>query len=118
ALAGAFTAYQRLLADAGCIDFGDQVALAVRLLEDHPTVRRAVRERYRFVLVDEFQDTDPAQLRLLESLVGPHGNLTAGGDDDQAIFGFRGGVDGATGAPRRAWPSATTIVLRRNYRSR
>ena len=89
-LAGAYAAYQRLLADAGCIDFGDQVALAVRLLEEHPAVRRAVRDRYRYVLVDEFQDTDPAQLRLLEALVGPRGSVTIVGDDDQAIYGFRG----------------------------
>ncbi len=117
-LARAFATYQRLLASAGCIDFGDQVALAVRLLEDHPAVRQAARQRYRFVLVDEFQDTDPAQLRLLESLVGPGGNLTVVGDDDQAIYGFRGAVDGAASAARRAWPGATSITLRRNYRSR
>ncbi len=118
ALARAYGVYQRLLAAAGCIDFGDQVGLAVRLLEDHPEVRRALRERYRFVLVDEFQDTDPAQLRLLRALVGPRGNLTVVGDDDQAIYGFRGAVDGAAGAARRVWPAATTITLRRNYRSR
>ena len=118
ALARAYAAYQRLLATAGCIDFGDQVGLAVRLLEDHPAVRQALRQRYRFVLVDEFQDTDPAQLRLLQALVGPRGNLTVVGDDDQAIYGFRGAVDGAAHAARRAWPTATTITLRRNYRSR
>ena len=118
ALARAYAVYQRLLVAAGCIDFGDQVGLAVRLLEDHPEVRRVLRERYRFVLVDEFQDTDPAQLRLLQALVGPRGNLTVVGDDDQAIYGFRGAVDGAAGAARRAWPTATTITLRRNYRSR
>ncbi len=118
ALARAYAVYQRLLVAAGCIDFGDQVGLAVRLLEDHAEVRRALRERYRFVLVDEFQDTDPAQLRLLQALVGPRGNLTVVGDDDQAIYGFRGAVDGAAGAARRAWPVATTITLRRNYRSR
>jgi len=118
ALARAYAAYERLLASAGCIDFGDQVALAVRLLEDHPAVRLAVRRRYRYVLVDEFQDTDPAQLRLLEALVGPGGNLTVVGDDDQAIYGFRGAVDGTGRAAHRAWPMATTIVLRRNYRSR
>ena len=118
ALARAYAAYQRLLATAGCIDFGDQVGLAVRLLEDHPTVRQALRQRYRFVLVDEFQDTDPAQLRLLQALVGPRGNLTVVGDDDQAIYAFRGAVDGAAHAALRAWPTATTITLRCNYRSR
>ena len=118
ALARAYGAYERLLVAAGCIDFGDQVGLAVRLLEDHPAVRQALRGRYRFVLVDEFQDTDPAQLRLLESLVGPRGNLTVVGDDDQAIYGFRGAVEGTAQAARRAWPAATTVTLRRNYRSR
>ena len=118
ALARAYAAYQRLLTAAGCIDFGDQVGLAVRLLEDHPAVRHALRQRYRFVLVDEFQDTDPAQLRLLQALVGPRGNLTVVGDDDQAIYGFRGAVDRAAHAACGVWPTATTITLRRNYRSR
>ena len=118
ALARAYAAYQRLLLAAGCIDFGDQVALAVRLLEQHPEVRRALHERYRYVLVDEFQDTDAAQLRLLQALVGPQGNLTVVGDEDQAIYGFRGALDGAVQAARRTWPMATAITLRRNYRSR
>ncbi|HTS14665.1 MAG TPA: ATP-dependent DNA helicase, partial [Candidatus Sulfotelmatobacter sp.] len=117
-LARAFGAYQRLLAEAGCLDFGDQIALAVRLLEEHASVREALRQRYRYVLVDEFQDTDPAQLRLLAALVGPRGSVTAVGDDDQAIYGFRGAGHGATAAPLRLWPTATTIRLRRNYRSR
>ncbi|MFI5261038.1 MAG: ATP-dependent helicase [Candidatus Limnocylindrales bacterium] len=117
-LARAYATYQRLLTEAAAIDFGDQVGLAVRLLEEQASVRRALRARYRHVLVDEFQDTNPAQLRLLELLVGPSGNLTAVGDDDQAIYGFRGAVRGVARDPVAAWPGAAAIRLRRNYRSR
>src|SRR3989338_7610562 len=67
-LARAYASYQRLLRQAQAIDFGDQVLLAVQLLEQHPEIAASVRERFRYILVDEFQDTNYAQFRLLQLL--------------------------------------------------
>jgi DNA helicase II / ATP-dependent DNA helicase PcrA len=117
-LGGAYEAYQRLLVEAGSIDHGDQLALAVRLLHDHASVRVELRDRYRYLLVDEFQDTNPAQLDLLELIGSGTRNVTVVGDDDQAIYAFRGAaVENLLGFESR-FPGARTIALRRNHRSR
>jgi DNA helicase-2/ATP-dependent DNA helicase PcrA len=116
-LGGAYEAYQRLLVEAGAVDHGDQLAMAVRLLSDHAPVRAALRERYRYLLVDEFQDTNPAQLDLLELLAAGTRNVTVVGDDDQAIYAFRGAaVENLIGFGRGS--RTRTIALRRNHRSR
>src|SRR5574337_1478638 len=117
-LAGAFAAYQALLGQAGAIDFGDQVGLALRLLRDHPDVRAEVQRRYRYVLVDECQDTDPAQAELLALVAGNAVNVTVVGDDDQAIYGFRGAVADGLGGFAARFAATRTIALRRNHRSR
>ncbi|HEY8167572.1 MAG TPA: ATP-dependent DNA helicase [Candidatus Limnocylindrales bacterium] len=117
-LAAAYEAYQALLIEAGAVDHGDQLAMAVRLLRDHPSIRVAVRGRYRYVLVDEFQDTNPCQLDLLELLARGGRALTVVGDDDQAIYAFRGAaVENLLGFESR-FPGTRTIALRRNHRSR
>jgi len=117
-LGGAYAAYQRLLVEAGAVDHGDQLALAVKLLRDHASIRAAMRERYRFVLVDEFQDTNPAQLDLLELIASGTRNVTVVGDDDQAIYAFRGAaIENLLGFGGR-FPGTTTVALRRNHRSR
>ena len=117
-LGAAFEAYQRLLVEAGAVDYGDQLAMAVRLLRDHPSVRAELRERYRYVLVDEFQDTNPAQLDLLELVGAGTRNVTVVGDDDQAIYAFRGAaVENLLDFGAR-FPGTRTIALRRNHRSR
>src|SRR5207253_10177224 len=83
-------AYERRKRELDLIDFGDQIALAVRLLEEHPDIAAAVREQYPFVLLDEYQDTNFAQRRLLQ-LAYPEGSaVTAVGDDMQSIYAFRG----------------------------
>ena len=92
-LARAYARYQALLAANGCIDFGDQVALALRLLRESPAARAAIAGRFRYVLVDEFQDTNRAQAELVALLAEPHRNVTVVGDDDQAIYTFRGAAD-------------------------
>src|SRR6185436_15671879 len=89
-LAGAFERYQSLLAEYGFIDFGDQVALALRLLRSSAAVRREVAARYRYILVDEFQDTNPAQSELVALLSEAHRNVMVVGHDDQSIYRFRG----------------------------
>jgi DNA helicase-2/ATP-dependent DNA helicase PcrA len=116
-LARAYARYQELLAANGFIDFGDQVALALRLVRSSPAVRRAVSQRFRYVLVDEFQDTNRAQAELVTLLAEPHRNITVVGDDDQAIYAFRGAaIDNILDFEAR-YPGARTVVLRRNYRS-
>ncbi len=117
-LSAFYGAYQRLLAEAGCVDFGDQIALALRLLREREAVLERVRARHRWILVDEFQDTNHAQLELLRLLAGAdEPNLTVVGDDDQAIYRWRGAASGNLLAFRELWPRARQVVLRENYRS-
>ncbi|MCA1697806.1 MAG: ATP-dependent helicase [Actinobacteria bacterium] len=104
-------------------DFADLVTHAVRLLREHPPVRGTYRRRWRHILVDEFQDTDPAQLALLAGLCGPsggapHGSLMVVGDDDQAVFGWRGAAVENLLDFRRSFPCAARLVLSRNFRCR
>ncbi|HEV7810963.1 MAG TPA: ATP-dependent DNA helicase, partial [Candidatus Limnocylindrales bacterium] len=117
-LAGAYARYQELLEANGCIDFGDQVALALRLVRDSPTARAEIQSRYRYILVDEFQDTNRSQAELVSLIAEPHGNVTVVGDDDQSIYRFRGAAISNILDFRERCPSARTVVLRRNYRSR
>ena len=117
-LAAAYGRYQQLLAEAGAIDFGDQVRLALTLLREHPAARRGLQERFRYVLVDEFQDVNRAQAQLVELIAEPHRNVTVVGDDDQSIYRFRGAATGAIVDFLEHFRRARTVVLRRNYRSR
>ncbi|HNU83239.1 MAG TPA: UvrD-helicase domain-containing protein, partial [Thermoanaerobaculia bacterium] len=89
-IARVYHRYQALLAAAAGIDFDDMLALAVRLLDAHPEIAARVRRGAEHLLVDEFQDTNHAQLRLVTALVPPGGNLTAVGDEDQGIYRWRG----------------------------
>jgi DNA helicase-2/ATP-dependent DNA helicase PcrA len=116
-LARAYARYQELLAQNGFIDFGDQVALALRLVRESPSARSAIAGRFRYVLVDEFQDTNRAQAELVTALAEPHRNVTVVGDDDQAIYAFRGAAIENILEFRDRYPTARTVVLRRNYRS-
>ncbi len=116
-LARAYARYQELLAANGFIDFGDQVALALRMVRESPAARNAIAGRFRYMLVDEFQDTNRAQAELVTLLAEAHRNVTVVGDDDQAIYAFRGAaIDNILGFGAR-YPEARTVVLRRNYRS-
>ena len=116
-LARAYGTYQRLLAANGCIDFGDQVALALRLVRTSAAARTAIAGRFRYILVDEFQDTNRAQAELVATLADGHRNVTVVGDDDQAIYAFRGAAIDNILAFQDRYLGARTIVLRRNYRS-
>jgi DNA helicase-2/ATP-dependent DNA helicase PcrA len=117
-LASAYARYQELLAERGFVDFGDQVGLALGLLRRSPAARRAVSDRFRFILVDEFQDTNRAQAELVGLLAERHRNVTVVGDDDQAIYAFRGAAIGNILGFESRYSGCRTIVLRRNYRSR
>ncbi|MGZ8481858.1 MAG: ATP-dependent helicase [Candidatus Limnocylindria bacterium] len=117
-LAATYDAYEGLMRSSDRIDFGDQVSLALRLLREHPAVLEEVCRRYRYILVDEFQDTNHAQWELVKLLAQPHGNVTVVGDDDQSIYRFRGAALGNILGFRDAYPKAASVVLVDNYRSR
>ncbi len=116
-LAEFYEAHQRLLAEAGLADFGDQIHRTLGLLRERPALLARLRARYRFVLVDEFQDTNHAQLEMLKLLAGETANLTVVGDDDQAIYRWRGAAAANLLAFRRLYPTAREVVLTDNYRS-
>ncbi|MGH2379323.1 MAG: ATP-dependent helicase [Candidatus Limnocylindria bacterium] len=110
--------YRALLRSAGALDFEDLLAAAVWLLSERAEVRRAVSGRFDAVLVDEYQDASPLQHRLVELIAPPGANLTVVGDDDQALFGFRGGDARSLRGFDRTFAGARRLTLGRNYRSR
>ena len=117
-LAQAYEKYQELLATHGVIDHGDQIWLPVRLLREHDSIRDIVSGRYRYLLVDEFQDMNPAQLQFVNLLTGTGRNVTVVGDPDQAIYTFRGATADNVVSFAARHPDTGRVVLRRNYRSR
>jgi DNA helicase-2/ATP-dependent DNA helicase PcrA len=118
-LAAAYATYERLMRAADRIDFGDQVGLALRLLRDHPAILADESGRYRYILVDEFQDTNHAQFELVKLLAGgSSANVTVVGDDDQSIYRFRGAALSNILGFRTAYPRAASVVLTENFRSR
>jgi DNA helicase-2/ATP-dependent DNA helicase PcrA len=117
-LAAFYEAYQSLLDEAGVADFGDQIHRALTLLRARPALLAGLRGRYRYVLVDEFQDTNHAQLELVRLLAGEgRPNITVVGDDDQAIYRWRGAAAANLLAFRRLYPGAREVVLTDNHRS-
>src|SRR5512138_83394 len=116
-IARVFAAYQELLRTQGLIDFEDQVTLVADLLRRRPSVLAELRRRYRYVLVDEFQDTNFVQFELVQMLASGHRNLTVVGDDDQSIFRFRGASLSNILGFEKVFPDAKRVVLTRNYRS-
>jgi DNA helicase II / ATP-dependent DNA helicase PcrA len=105
------------LAARGLVDFDGLVELAAALLGGHPDIAAGLRDRWPRVSVDEYQDIDAVQHDLLRSLAGDGAGLTAIGDPDQAIYGFRGADVGIFGAFTADFPAAVTVELARNYRS-
>jgi DNA helicase-2/ATP-dependent DNA helicase PcrA len=116
-LAKAIAAYSVVLTTRNWVDFDDLVTLAADALDRDEALGARIRERFRFVSVDEFQDVDEAQYRLLRLIAPPGANLCVIGDPDQAIYGFRGADASAFERFARDDPSATTVALKRNYRS-
>lgn len=99
------------------IDYDDQIYLTIRLLEERPNIRKQLQERYRYVMVDEFQDTNPMQSRLVDLLVGKKQNLMVVGDDDQSIYGWRGATLANILDFSKRYPAAQPVTLIDNYRS-
>jgi DNA helicase-2/ATP-dependent DNA helicase PcrA len=116
-VAHVYKEYQTLLAEEGKIDFEDQVVLTVKLFREKPSVLKEFQNKYKYILVDEFQDTNYIQFALLKLLCQKHQNLTVVGDDDQSIFRFRGASLSNIRGFRKIYPDAKKIVLVKNYRS-
>lgn len=116
-MARVYAKYQELLEKEGKIDFEDQVVLVVDLFRKRKSILREFQEKYRYVLVDEFQDTNSIQFELLKLLAAEHRNLTVVGDDDQSIFRFRGASLSNILNFRTVFPDAKKIVLTQNFRS-
>ena len=116
--AAAYARFHELLTAHGRLDFGSQIGLSLRLLREREYLRREYQERFRYILVDEFQDTNHVQFELMRLLAGRGSGVTVVGDDDQGIYRFRGAkLENLTGFVD-AFPDAKVAVLKRNYRSR
>ncbi|MFZ0180343.1 MAG: ATP-dependent DNA helicase [Candidatus Dormiibacterota bacterium] len=102
---------------AGVFDFDDCILYAERLIREHPAVRSAVADRISHVMVDEYQDTNYAQAKLVETLVAGHRNLFVVADDDQSIYKFRGASRANLDRFGREYPEHRQLVLTHNYRS-
>ena len=108
--------YQQRLAAFNAVDFDDLIRLPLRILESDGECRDAWRERFRYLLVDEYQDTNDAQYRLLKTLTGERGGITCVGDDDQSIYAWRGANPENIDQLGRDWPNLHVIKLEQNYR--
>ena len=109
--------YQKQLARANAVDFGDLLVLWVKLLQGNEAIRQKYQRKFQHVLVDEFQDTNAVQWNLLKLLVPPGGNLVVVGDDDQSIYRWRGADVRNLLGFAEAYPGAKLIKLEQNYRS-
>jgi DNA helicase-2/ATP-dependent DNA helicase PcrA len=109
--------YQEMMRACAAYDFDDLIVEPVRLFERDAEVARRWAERFRFVMVDEFQDTNPAQLRLVRHLVTDHQNLVVVGDDDQSIYSWRGADPTNILRFAELFPGAKIVKLEQNYRS-
>ncbi len=112
-----YAEYERTLRAYQAVDFDDLIGLPVLLFENHPEVRERWQKRLRYLLVDEYQDTNRAQYRLLRALAGVRGAFTAVGDDDQAIYAWRGADVENLKLLQQDYPNLRVIKLEQNYRS-
>ncbi len=116
-VAEVYELYQRKLHLANAVDFDDMLMLTVEALERFPEARERWQKAFRYVLVDEYQDTNHAQYRLLQLLAAEHGNVFAVGDPDQSIYGFRSADIRNILDFERDFPGAALVTLDQNYRS-
>jgi len=116
-LAGAFEMYEKLKDEAGFLDFGDQVVKTIELFQKRPKILSKYQEQFKYILVDEYQDTNYAQNELVKILARNHKNICVVGDDDQSIYKFRGAAISNILEFVKDFPKAKQVVLTQNYRS-
>ena len=116
-IADAYDEYQRRLRKNNAVDFDDLLMLAVQLFHSHDEVLAAYQNRFRYIMVDEYQDTNNAQFELVRLLAGGHRNLCVVGDDDQSIYRFRGANIRNILDFEKVYPDAFIVKLEQNYRS-
>lgn len=112
----AYRRYQRALKNAGAVDFDDLLLLTEELFANHPEARHAEAGRFDHLLIDEYQDTNQSQYRIVKALASGHRNLCVVGDDDQSIYGWRGAEVTHILNFKRDWPEAKVVRLEENYR--
>ena len=117
AVAEVYPLYQQQLLSASAVDFDDLLLHVATLLADHPEVRSELDDRFRYLLVDEYQDTNVAQYTILRALSHDYPNLAATGDPDQSIFGWRGANVGNILRFEQDFPGVRVVRLEQNYRS-
>jgi DNA helicase II / ATP-dependent DNA helicase PcrA len=116
-VARVYAAYQERLRRCNALDFGDLIMLTVRLFDSHPEILDHYRERFQWILVDEYQDTNPIQYRLVRLLAGKRMNLCVVGDDDQSIYRWRGADIRNILDFEKDFPGVMVVKLEQNYRS-
>src|SRR3989339_91025 len=116
-VANAYHAYQRLLLENSSLDFGDLINYCLKLFKKRPLILKKYREKFKYILVDEFQDTNWSQYELIKILAEPNNNLCVCADDDQAIYRWRGASFSNIVQFSEDFPDAKKISLIKNYRS-
>ena len=116
-IARAYQKYQTRLKENDALDFDDIICVTVRLLQEYEEVRQYYQRKFRYVLVDEYQDTNHVQYLLTALLAGGHENICVVGDDDQSIYRFRGATIENILSFEKQYPGCRTIRLEQNYRS-
>jgi superfamily I DNA/RNA helicase len=109
--------YESALHACNAVDFDDLILLTLRLFKEHPDALEACRAKYRYVMVDEYQDTNAAQFELIHLLTQEHRNLCVVGDDDQSIYGWRGAEISNLLDMEKHFPEVKVVKLEQNYRS-
>lgn len=117
-LANAYDIYNKLLLENNYLDFGDLLVYLIKLFKDRPNILNYYRQQFKYIMVDEFQDTNLAQYELVKLLAAPKNNLVVVGDDDQAIYKFRGASISNIMQFKEDYPKTKELVLTDNYRSR
>lgn len=116
-IAAVYDKYVGLCRQHDRIDYDDQVSLSIEILSKRPNLLKKLQHTYKYILVDEFQDTNRAQSKLLQLLCGDNANLMVVGDDDQSIYGFRGAAISNILEFSQDYPTTQQVVLTQNYRS-
>lgn len=117
-LANAYHLYQQLLLQNNALDFGDLINYTLFLFRKRPRILEKYRDQFKYILVDEFQDTNWAQYELIKLLAAPRNNLTVCADDDQSIYKFRGASVSNVFQFKKDFPQSKEVVLIKNYRSK